>query len=106
MTLDPSGDDPSFTIPLQNLEPADNLAHYETYFDAVDQLGVTIKHPGDWQEFFEKPDKYLNNRFEYFYNYLESRGLIEHHPERPELFKVRPLPANVQTHVAKNASLA
>jgi hypothetical protein len=106
MTLDPSGDYPGFTIPLKNLEPADNLAHHLTYFDAVDQLGATIEHPGDWQEFFEKPNKYLNNRFEYFYNYLESRGLIEHHPERPALFKVRPLPAERSTHVVKDASVA
>ncbi len=95
MTLDPDGKYQGFTIPLQNLEPADNLAHFQTYFAAVDQLGVMIEHPGGWQEYFEKSDRYLNNRFEYFYKYLEGRGLIGHHPERPELFRVRPLPENI-----------
>jgi hypothetical protein len=92
MTLDPNGDYPGFSIPLQNLEPADDLAHRQTYLEAVGgRLGAT-RHPGDWQQYFEKPYKYLNNRFEYFYGYLDSRGLIERHPDRPELFKVRPLP--------------
>jgi hypothetical protein len=96
MTLDPDGKYPGFSIPLQNLEPADNLAHFQTYFVAVDQLGAMIEHPDGWKEYFEKSDRYLNNRFEHFYKYLEGRGLIEHHPERPELFKVRPLPENIR----------
>lgn len=94
MTLDPSGDYPGFSIPFQNLEPADDLAHLETYFDAVRRLG-TIRHPDGWQEFFERAERYLNNRFEHFYKYLEGRGLIERHPERSELFRVRPLLANL-----------